>query len=230
MSADVESWLAQTLSYKFDDALLLQQALTHRSSPGKNNERLEFLGDAVLDLVVSEVVYAAAPGADEGDLSRLRASLVKKTSLAGLATDLGLGEFLILGDGERKTGGHRRASILADALEALIGAVYLDAGFATAADVIRRIYGARLTNLPAIEDLRDPKTRLQESLQAGSLDLPSYELVKASGKAHRQVFEVRCSIKDGALTSTGFGTTRRNAEQESAEKMLEILLNDDASR
>lgn len=229
MSSDLEGWLKQTLSYEFNDARLLQQAFTHRSSPGANNERLEFLGDAVLDLVVSEFVYAADPAADEGDLSRLRASLVKKTSLAGLAADLGLGEFLILGEGERKTGGHRRESTLADTLEALIGAVYLDAGFAAAADLIKQIFDTRLTDLPAIADLRDAKTKLQEWLQANSFDLPLYELIKASGKAHRQVFEVRCLTQEGALTSTGYGTTRRNAEQESAEKMLAILLTDDPS-
>jgi ribonuclease-3 len=216
-------WLAKTLSYEFNDADLLQQALTHRSCAGANNERLEFLGDAVLDFVISEVVYRSHPNAPEGDLSKLRASLVKDASLGKLAMDLGLGEHLILGGGERKSGGHRRESILADALEALFGAVYLDAGFDAAAAVVTHAFGDRLNNLPSVEELRDPKTRLQEWSQGQGLGLPEYELVKVSGKAHRQRFDVRCSIKDGAQVSTGNGTTRRNAEQESAREMLAVL-------
>jgi ribonuclease-3 len=219
----VSFWLAETLGYEFDDTRLLHQALTHRSCPGDNNERLEFLGDAVLDLVISELVFHSRRAAAEGDLSRLRASLVNKSSLAELASELGLGEHLILGEGERKTGGHRRDSILADGLEALFGAVYVDAGFTSAAAVIRKAFGKRLTELPAHDELRDPKTRLQEWLQARASGLPAYELIKTSGKAHRQMFEVRCSIQDGRLQSTGRGTSRRNAEQESAEKMLVIL-------
>ncbi|MDA0705346.1 MAG: ribonuclease III [Proteobacteria bacterium] len=222
-------WLAETLSYKFNDARLLQQALTHRSCHGDNNERLEFLGDAVLDLVVSDLLFNKRTAAAEGDLSRLRASLVNKSSLAELASELGLGEFLILGEGERKTGGHRRESILADALEALFGAVYVDAGFAAATAVIRHAFGARLTTLPVDDELRDPKTRLQEWLQGKASGLPDYELIRTSGKAHRQLFEVRCSIQDGRLQSTGCGSSRRNAEQESAEKMLAALDADDAS-
>jgi ribonuclease-3 len=221
-------WLAETLSYEFADPRLLNQALTHRSCPGDNNERLEFLGDAVLDLVVSDLVFHARQTSAEGELSRQRAALVNKSSLAELASELGLGDFLVLGEGERKTGGHRRESILADALEALFGAVYLDAGFAAATEVIQRAFGARMTNLPADEELRDPKTRLQEWLQARAFDLPEYELVKTSGKAHRQLFEVRCSIRGGELSTSGHGTSRRNAEQESAEKMLSLLHADDA--
>jgi ribonuclease-3 len=221
-------WLAETLSYEFADPRLLNQALTHRSCPGDNNERLEFLGDAVLDLVVSDLVFHARQMSAEGELSRQRAALVNKSSLAELASELGLGDFLVLGEGERKTGGHRRESILADALEALFGAVYLDAGFAAATEVIQRAFGARMTNLPADEELRDPKTRLQEWLQARAFDLPEYELVKTSGKAHRQLFEVRCSIRGGELSTSGHGTSRRNAEQESAEKMLSLLHAGDA--
>ena len=220
MTSKASIWLAKSLSYEFNDADLLQQALTHRSCPGKNNERLEFLGDAVLDVVISEVVYRSHPNAPEGDLSKLRASLVKDASLGKLAMGLGVGEHLILGGGERKSGGHRRASILADALEALFGAVYLDAGFDAAAAVVKHAFGDRLSNLPSVEDLRDPKTRLQEWLQGQGFGLPEYELVKVSGKAHRQQFEVSCSIRDGEQVSTGSGTTRRNAEQESAREML----------
>ena len=230
MATKAETWLAKTLSYEFNDAHLLQQALTHRSCPGENNERLEFLGDAVLDFVISDVVFHSHPDAPEGDLSRLRASLVKDTSLAELALSLGLGEHLILGGGERKTGGHRRESILADALEAIFGAVYIDAGYDAAAELIKRAFGDRLRNLPEIEELRDPKTRLQEWLQARGLGLPEYELVGVSGKAHQQTFEVRCSIQDRAGTSSGGGTTRRNAEQESAASMLSILLQGDAEK
>jgi ribonuclease-3 len=216
-------WLANTLSYEFTDATLLQQALTHRSAAGANNERLEFLGDAVLDFVISEIVYRSHAEASEGDLSKLRASLVKDTSLADLAKGIGLGDHLILGGGERKSGGHTRGSILADALEALFGAIYLDAGFDAAVAVVERVYGDRLDNLPSLEDLRDPKTRLQEWLQGRGFDLPEYELLKVSGKAHRQRFEIRCSIKDGEQSSSGSGTTRRNAEQASALEMLKAL-------
>ena len=220
MTSKASIWLAKSLSYEFNDADLLQQALTHRSCPGKNNERLEFLGDAVLDFVISEVVYLSHPNAPEGDLSKLRASLVKDASLGKLAMGLGVGEHLILGGGERKSGGHRRESILADALEALFGAVYLDAGFDAAAAVVKHAFGDRLSNLPSVEDLRDPKTRLQEWLQGQGFGLPEYDLVKVSGKAHRQQFEVSCSIRDGEQVSTGSGTTRRNAEQESARELL----------
>jgi len=217
-----ESWLSKTLSYRFNDASLFKQALTHRSAPGNSNERLEFLGDAVLDVVVSEVLYDARPDAAEGDLSRLRASLVRDSSLAELAAALGLGEYLILGSGERKSGGHRRESILADALEALFGAVYLDSDFETTTAFIRRCFGDRMEDFPHVDELRDPKTRLQEWLQARGMGLPEYELVNVTGKAHRQQFEVRCSV-DGNDATLGAGSSRRNAEQQSAEYMLGSL-------
>ena len=215
-----ESWLKHTLGYQFTDVRLLQQALTHRSAAADNNERLEFLGDAVLDFVISDVVFRSHANAPEGDLSRLRSSLVKDTSLADRASKLGLGEHLILGGGERKSGGHRRESILADALEAIFGAVYLDAGFEAARAVIERAFGERLEEFPDVEDLRDPKTQLQEWLQARGLGLPEYKLVNVSGKAHRQVFEVSCTASDGSTMTTGSGTTRRSAEQEAAARML----------
>lgn len=216
-------WLAKTLDYRFDDPQLFEHALTHRSAPGASNERLEFLGDAVLDFVVSEIVYEAVPGADEGDLSRLRASLVKDTSLAELAADIGLGEHLILGGGERKSGGHRRDSILADALEALFGAVFLDAGYAAAKSIIARAFGDRLDNLPDPRELRDPKTRLQEWLQARRIALPDYDLVKVSGEAHKQRFEVRCSVNGAKSVTSGKSSSRRGAEQQAAERMLAVL-------
>ncbi len=218
-----ESWLENTLQYRFQNAELFQQALTHRSASNRNNERLEFLGDAVLDFVVSEVVFLAHPEAPEGDLSKLRASLVKDESLAELALELGLGEYLILGSGERKTGGHRRESILADALEAIFGAVFLDTGFDTAREVINRVYADRYQNLPDVSDLRDPKTRLQEWLQARKHALPEYELVKVTGQDHEQRFSVTCTVVEESAVTDGRSTTRRKAEQEAARKMIELL-------
>ena len=229
MVSKAESWLIDKLDYEFTDPGLLQQALTHRSASGESNERLEFLGDAVLDFVVSDVVFRSYAGAPEGDLSRLRSSLVKDETLAELAAELGLGRHMILGSGERKTGGHRRESILADALEAIFGAVYLDSGFEAARAVIERAYGERLYDLPPVEELRDAKTQLQEWLQGNSLGLPEYELVNVTGKAHRQRFEVSCSIQQGSRTTTGTGTTRRKAEQQAAEKMLVLLAGETSS-
>lgn len=218
-----ERWLTQTLGYSFNDVSLLRQALTHRSAQGTSNERLEFLGDAVLDIVVSEILFHTLPDAPEGDLSRIRASLVRDTTLAGVASDLGMGDHLILGSGERKTGGHRRESILADALEALFGAVYLDSDFDTSAELIRRVFAEKLDDLPHADDLRDPKTRLQEWLQARGASPPEYELVNVSGKAHQQHFEVRCLVPDQE-PATGEGRSRRSAEQQAARHMLGRLM------
>ena len=218
-----ESWLLKTLGYRFQNAALFQQALTHRSATNRNNERLEFLGDAVLDFVASEMVYHARPDASEGDLSKLRASLVKDTSLAELALELGLGEHLILGSGEKKTGGHRRESILADALEAIFGAVFLDSGFDAAKDVIATVYEQRYKTLPDVEDLRDPKTCLQEWLQGKGMSLPMYKLVGESGKDHNKRFTVSCTVTEKSLMSEGDSTTRRKAEQKAARKMIAQL-------
>jgi len=218
-----ESWLNKALHYRFRDTDLFAQALTHRSATGRNNERLEFLGDAVLDFVISDLVFKIRPEASEGDLSKLRSSLVKDTSLASLAVGLGLGEYLILGSGERKTGGHRRDSILADALEAIFGAVYLDSGIDAARKVIGHVFAERLEDLPDAEVLRDPKTRLQEWLQARKLALPEYELVSVSGQAHQQRFAVTCTVTELSQTTNGESTTRRKAEQQSAKNMLKIL-------
>lgn len=223
MTTKASIWLADALGYEFTDPELLQQALTHRSAHGSNNERLEFLGDAILDFVVSDIIYHEFTDASEGDLSKLRASLVKKSSLASLATRIGVGDHLILGGGERKSGGHRRNSILADTLEAIFGAVFLDSGYAAAVNVIRRAFGDRLIEFPPIDELRDPKTRLQEWLQARGKELPEYTLLRVTGKSHNQNFEVQCNIRDGEWTSVGGGTSRRKAEQESASKMLARL-------
>ena len=217
------SWLAKTLDYEFRDQQLFFQALTHRSASGLSNERLEFLGDAVLNFVIAEHVYDAVPHADEGDLSRLRASLVKDTTLAQLASGLGLGEHLILGSGERKSGGQRRESILADALEAVFGAVFLDAGYAASQKIIAHAFGDRLRNLPDPSELRDPKSRLQEWLQARQMTLPEYDLVNVTGEAHRQQFEIRCTVAGSKSAATGNGASRRSAEQQSAERMLSSL-------
>jgi len=219
-----DSWLHKTLHYQFEDTDLFSQALTHRSAGGLNNERLEFLGDAVLDFVISDAVYKARPGASEGDLSKLRSSLVKDTTLAAIAADIGLGEHLILGSGEKKTGGHRRESILADALEAIFGAVFLDSGFEAAKDTIDRVFADRLKELPDAEDLRDPKTRLQELMQARKMGLPDYNLVGVRGKAHKQVFEVTCTISETSEVTRGESTTRRRAEQKAAAEMLATML------
>lgn len=218
-----ESWLEKTLQYRFENAALFQQALTHRSATRCNNERLEFLGDAVLDFVISEAVYALSPDAPEGDLTRLRASLVKDETLAELALDLQLGEHLIFGSGEQKTGAHRRESILADALEAIFGAVFLDRGFPAAKAMIERVYAQRLRTLPDVADLRDAKTQLQEWLQACKMVLPVYEVVALSGKAHQQKISVSCTVHDKSAVTHGESTTRRKAEQKAARKMIELI-------
>jgi ribonuclease III len=218
-----ETWLDKTLHYRFADTGLFRQALTHRSASGANNERLEFLGDAILDFVISDRLYRDCPEASEGDLSKLRSSLVKDTSLAQLAVELGIGEHLRLGGGERKTGGHRRESILADAVEAIFGAIFLDAGIGAAREVIERLFEDRLANLPDVADLRDAKTRLQEWLQARQQELPEYELVQATGKAHQQRFEVTCKVVAVAAVTTGEAASLRKAEQKAAARMLETL-------
>ncbi len=217
------AWLKKSLAYTFEDEHLLRQALTHCSASGPNNERLEFLGDAVLQLVVSQLVFEKTENASEGQLSRLRSKLVKDTTLAELATTLGIGEHLILGPGEKKSGGHLRSSILADALEAIFGAVYLDAGFDGAGMIIRTAYGDKLHAIAEGVDLRDPKSRLQEYLQGRKMALPDYVVQNISGKAHRQSFEVVCNIPELGATTIGTGSARRDAEQQAALAMLENI-------
>ncbi len=216
-------WLKRSLGYEFQDPALLRRALTHRSAAGPNNERLEFLGDAVLEFVVSDLVFALHPDAAEGELSRLRASLVRDTTLAELAAEIALGDHLVLGSGEKKSGGHRRASILADAIEAIFGAIYLDSGFDAAKTVIRRVLSARAAELPEPDALKDSKTLLQEWLQADGHGLPDYATVEVSGKAHEQVFDVSCTIAALGLVTHGRGTSRRDAEQDAATNMLKQL-------
>jgi len=217
------TWLRQTLQYEFSDEGLLRKALTHRSAVGDNNERLEFLGDAVLQLMISELIVHERPDAGEGQLSRLRSSLVKDATLAEIASELGVGEHVILGPGEKKSGGHRRASILADAVEAIFGAVYLDSGFDAARQVIVAAFGQRIEQLPEGVELRDPKSQLQEFLQGRRLPLPGYRMEKVTGKAHKQFFEVSCMINELDLQTRGKGTTRRDAEQDAAAAMLATI-------
>jgi ribonuclease III len=217
---DESGWIERELGYRFSDAGLLGRALTHRSAGGLHNERLEYLGDAALSLMVADALYSRLPDAPEGHLSRLRASLVRKSSLAAIAGELGFPARLRLGPGEMKSGGHRRESILSDALEAVLGAIYLDGGLEALRPVVARIYGGRLDALPDHEDLKDPKTLLQERLQAAGLPLPVYRLAAVAGEDHRQQFTVACEVQGMEGCAMGFGSSRRGAEQDAAARML----------
>jgi ribonuclease-3 len=211
------------VDYRFRDPGLLERALTHRSAGQGNYERLEFLGDSVLDLVVAEHLIQLHPKAPEGDLSRMRSRLVRGESLKEIAARLDLGQFVRLGSGERKSGGRRRASILGDALEALMGAVYLDGGFEACRKVILDLIQPAVESLPDIEELKDAKTRLQEFLQGLGRGLPRYELVGESGADHDKEFTLRCTVDDSELAATASGSSRRKAEQAAAEALLRLL-------
>jgi ribonuclease-3 len=213
-------WVRDTLAYQPRDLGLFVAALTHRSATGKNNERLEFLGDAVLNLVVAEHLYRAFPECSEGDLSRLRARVVSSEPLAEVAADLNLGDELRLGSGELKTGGFRRKSILADALEAVCGAVFLDGGLDEARRVIEALFRSRIESLPPPDALKDAKTRLQEYLQSHGHALPRYAVERVEGEAHAQVFWVICDVAGLNLHAHGSGSSRRRAEQEAAGGIL----------
>lgn len=211
------------LSYQFRDPAFAELALTHRSFGKPNNERLEFLGDALLGAVIAELLYEVHPKASEGELSRLRAQLVNGNALAAVARELALGDSLKLGTGELKTGGFRRDSILADAFEALIAAVYLDGGFDACRDVLRGLFSERIAAIR--RSSKDAKTRLQELLQASGWPLPHYELVASHGEDHAKTFDVRCAISEpAALSAESRGESRRAAEQEAAEIVLTQLL------
>jgi ribonuclease-3 len=214
------AWVRERLGYAPRDLALFRAALTHRSAAGPNNERLEFLGDAVLNLVIAHRLYASFPQAAEGDLSRLRARLVSREPLAEIALALGLGETLRLGSGELKSGGFRRQSILADALEAVCGAIFLDGGLAAVEPVIGRLFATRVAALPEPEALKDAKTRLQEYLQSRSLTLPRYSVLGIEGEDHAQTFRVSCEVPGLALRVEGGGSSRRRAEQQAAGRML----------
>ena len=215
-----EAFLRERLGYQPRDLALFRAALTHRSAAGPNNERLEFLGDAVLNLVIAHRLYDAFPDAAEGDLSRLRARLVSREPLAEVAAGLGLGAVLQLGSGELKSGGFRRQSILADALESLCGAIFLDGGQAAVEPVIARLFAARIATLPSPAALKDAKTRLQEYLQSRSLTLPRYSVLGVEGEDHAQTFKVSCEVPDLRLRVEGGGSSRRRAEQQAAGRML----------
>jgi ribonuclease-3 len=218
-----DEWSARRLGYSFRDPGLLEAALTHRSASRINYERLEFLGDSVLNFAVALLAFRTFPDAPEGDLSRYRAALVSSPSLAAIGNELELGEQLRLGGGELKSGGFRRDSILADCLEAILGAIYLDGGIDAARGAIERLLGARLRELPSAETLKDPKTRLQEQLQSRGLVLPRYALEEVGGEPHEQWFVASCEAPDLNLRATGRGSSRRRAEQEAAQRVLEAM-------
>lgn len=215
--------LAARLGHRFQQPVLLRQALTHRSYSGVNYERLEFLGDSVLNCVVAGLLYARFPKLPEGDLSRLRSHLVKESSLNELAVELDLGSHLLLGEGESRSGGARRPSVLADALEALIGAVYLDGGFVAAELVVASLYQNRLTGLDPQSLGKDPKTLLQEYLQGRKIALPHYAVVSTEGEAHCQTFRVECSIPALSVITQGEAGSRRAAEQLAAQSAYEKI-------
>ena len=219
--------LQTRLGYAFRDARLLQRAMTHRSFGADHNERLEFLGDSVLNLVVAHLLFDRLATMPEGDLSRVRANLVKQETLHQLALHLELPGRMRLGEGELKSGGTRRASILADALEAVIGAVYLDGGFDAAHALVQRLF-AKVEIRPDMQAAeKDPKTQLQEWLQGRKLPLPKYTVIGTSGAAHRQTFEVACEVPDLKKHERGSGASRRAAEQAAAAALLTILTQGD---
>jgi len=214
--------LSRAFGYVFADPALYELALSHRSVGARNNERLEFLGDALVNMLVAEMLCERFPKADEGELTRLRARLVSEPGLAEIARDLELGDRLHLGPGELKSGGFRRASILADAFEALVAAIYLDGGWQVCRDKVREVFDARIDVAAAATD-KDAKTRLQEMLQAHSLALPSYELIASSGADHAKVFDVACVIDACELRVDGRGSSRRAAEQAAAAAAIPLL-------
>ncbi|MCK5192011.1 MAG: ribonuclease III [Methylococcales bacterium] len=215
--------LAKKLGLTFDQPQLFFMSLTHRSMGARNNERLEYLGDSVLGFVIAQKLYEMFPDASEGDLSRLRASLVNQDSLAELARDHKIGDYLILGSGELKSGGYRRDSILSDALEAIMGALVKDQGVPVCQDWILNLFSRKLAELDLKKSQKDPKTLLQELMQARKTELPVYELVQMTGAAHEQTFSVKCVTILSNEPSVGTGVSRKRAEQAAAEKMLKLI-------
>lgn len=216
--------LSQRIGYQFHNQSLLEEALTHCSVGAANNERLEFLGDSIVNFLIAEYLFKQFPEASEGRLTRLRAKLVRGKTLAVLAKEFDLGSFLHMGPGELKSGGYRRESILADALEALIGAIYLDSGLDICRERVLEWYGDRLVTLNPTLDEKDAKTRLQELLQGKGLPLPQYEVVGITGQTHDQHFTVVCRLKNPVCESVGEGSSRRLAEQQAAERVLQTLI------
>ncbi len=215
--------LCQKIGHTFANPHLLEDALSHRSFRGKNNERLEFLGDAILNFVIAAALFRNYPEAKEGELSRLRANLVRGDTLAILAQEFELGKYLRLGAGELKSGGSHRSSILADAMEAVVGAVYLDAGMEICERCVLRWFASRLGDFSETPSVKDAKTRLQEYLQSHQYPLPSYTILSIDGAAHQQIFSVECRAVGLPQTAVGVGSSRRRAEQEAAQKILEQL-------
>lgn len=212
--------LQKHLNYQFKDITLLERALTHRSKSKNNNERLEFLGDALLETILSDTLFHLRPDASEGDLTRLRATMVRGATLAILASDLHLKDYIRVGSGELRTGGYQRESTLADAFEAIVAAIYLDCkSFDTTFSVVSALYQQQLAELPDAQQLKDPKTRLQELLQSQGLDKPIYELLLISGPDHNKRFEVRCTVAESVADAVG--SSKKKAEQAAAERLLE---------
>ncbi len=215
--------LVKHIDYPFINAALLMQALTHRSFSGNNNERLEFLGDGALNFIIANQLYQRFPKLPEGDLSRLRAQLVKEATLADIAFSLNIGDALKLGEGELKSAGWRRPSILADALEAIIGAVYVDGGYHAAEALVLKLFAEKLAIIdPKMID-KDAKSQLQEYLQGKKIELPDYKVVSVEGEAHAQTFKMECVIEKLHITTVGEGTSRRIAEQQAAQLALEAI-------
>ena len=214
------TWISKALNYEFHDSLLLDRALTHRSSSSINNERLEYLGDAVLGFVIADILFSERNSANEGELSRLRSALVNKNTLALIAKRIHIEDYLNLGAGEKKSGGFRRASILADTLEAIFGAIYLDGGFDSIKTVIKNVFSEIILDLPDVNELKDPKTRLQEFLLKKNNELPVYKTRKIEGKEHKRIFHVVCNIETLNMFAEGSGSSRRDAEQEAAAEIL----------
>ncbi|MDO9925265.1 ribonuclease III [Glaesserella parasuis] len=215
--------LQKKLGYQFANLDYLTQALTHRSAASKNNERLEFLGDSILNFAIGKALYEKFPKANEGELSRMRAALVKEQTLAVVARQFELGEYMKLGAGELKSGGYRRESILSDCVEAIIAAVYLDAGIDRAMERVHCWYQQLLNEMQPGEAQKDPKTRLQEYLQGRKLPLPTYEVIDIKGEAHNQTFKVSCKVEKVDEIFIGNGTSRRKAEQDAALQVIKVL-------
>ncbi len=224
MDKERQASLSQIIHYTFNDPSFMIMALTHRSFSAQHNERLEFLGDSVLSFLIANELYKRFPRIDEGDLSRLRAQLVKESSLSTIATSMGLGDFIRLGEGELKSAGWRRPSILADTFESMIGAIYLDGGIEPTHQFVLRFFETQLNEIDPKLIQKDPKTLLQELLQSKKSDLPIYTVVSIEGEAHSQTFTIECHIRQSNIKTQGVGNSRRIAEQEAASKAYQLML------
>jgi len=224
MDKERQASLSRIIHYTFNDPSFMIMALTHRSFSAQHNERLEFLGDSVLSFLIANELYKRFPRIDEGDLSRLRAQLVKESSLSTIATSMGLGDFIRLGEGELKSAGWRRPSILADTFESMIGAIYLDGGIEPTHQFVLRFFETQLNEIDPKLIHKDPKTLLQELLQSKKSDLPIYTVVSIEGEAHSQTFTIECHIKKSNIKTQGVGNSRRIAEQEAASKAYQLML------